>query len=178
MGCSSYLVVEERLVFRTDTREHTIGHNRRALRRILVLRCVDSTSGRLARRPAVVWRRCRSRTGLLVVTSRSLRRPVIISSPSACFRYFVAFSVKRRVYHLTVDDDVRRRRTTRFRAAAALRYRSSLPLFVTASNCYSRFSLLFGEALVIFGCKLILVRVLLVIMPWTLAYVYYCYCGR
>jgi len=88
---------------------------------------------------------------LLVVTSRSLRRPVTISSPSACFQYFVAFSVERRVYHLTIDDDVCRRTTSVHRYRCRCRYRSSLPLFVTASNYYSRFSLLFEEALIIFG---------------------------
>jgi len=149
------LVVAERLVFRTDTREHTLRHNRRDICPTLALaswgHCVDVTSGQLERRPAVVWRRCRRRTGLIVKPRRSLRRPVSTSSPSACFRYFVAFSVERRVYRLSIDDDDIRQRTTRFRAplplplfAAALRCRSSLPRHTTtraSHSCFGKHSL-------------------------------------
>jgi len=126
---SSYLVVAERLVFRTDTREYTIGHNRRARRRILVLRSLrrhyfrstcTSPRRRLTSVPSPNWAtRC----------DKS-------KSPSASnYQFSVGlFPILRRVLRRTTRlPSVRRRRRPPTNDSGAP---LPLPLFVTASNCY------------------------------------------
>jgi len=80
--------------------------------------------------------------GLIVVPRRSLRRPVSTNSPSACFQFFDAFSVKRRVYR-------RRRRQSPpandslpcTSSAAALRYRDILHATRASHSCMGKHSL-------------------------------------
>jgi len=124
----SYLVVAERLVFRTDTREHTIGLNRRALRRILVLR---SLRGHYFRSTCTSLRR-----RLTSVPSPNWTTRDKSKSPSASnYQLSVGlFPILRRVLRRTtrLPPDRRRRRPPVNDSRAPLPLPLPLPLFAAA----------------------------------------------